>query len=78
LRQPLSRSDPIDTTAIAKRKTFPVAHLIDWRGMSGLRDIVARQYHRIEMELLRPVINDEFPPLIEAMEAELQTSITKP
>lgn len=51
---------------------------IDWRGLSGLRDIVAHQYHRIEMEMLWPVVKEEFPALIEAVEAELQRNTTRP
>lgn len=51
---------------------------IDWRGLSGLRDIIAHQYHRIEMELLWPVVKEEFPSLVEAMETELHCNIVKP
>jgi uncharacterized protein with HEPN domain len=51
---------------------------IDWPGLAGLRDIVAHQYHRIEMEMLWPVIKDEFPALVQVAEAELRCYILKP
>lgn len=44
---------------------------VDWRGMSGLRDVVAHQYHRLDTERLWPVIKDEFPDLISAVQSEL-------
>jgi len=43
---------------------------VDWRGMVGLRDVVAHQYHRIDMDLLWPVITIEMPALVEALEEE--------
>lgn len=45
---------------------------IEWRGLAGLRDIVSHQYHRIEMEMLWPVIKEELPTLVEIVEVELQ------
>ena len=47
---------------------------IDWRGMSGLRDIVAHQYHRLDMSMMWPVARQELPALVQAMEAELNGS----
>jgi uncharacterized protein with HEPN domain len=44
---------------------------VDWRGLSGLRDIVAHHYHRLDLQRLRPVLVDEFPELIAAVQAEL-------
>lgn len=44
---------------------------VDWRGMSGLRDVVAHQYHQLDTERLWPVIKDEFPNLISAVQSEL-------
>ena len=43
---------------------------IDWRGLSGLRDIVAHQYFRIDMDQVWLVITDELPDLIAAIHAE--------
>lgn len=43
---------------------------VDWRGMVGLRDVVTHQYHRIDMNLLWPVIDEELPALVEALEEE--------
>ena len=44
---------------------------VDWRGMSGLRDIVAHQYHQLDVERLWPVVKDELPDLVAAMQSEL-------
>jgi uncharacterized protein with HEPN domain len=54
------------------------AAAFDWRGMSGLRDIVAHQYHRLDTARLWPVITEEFPELIAAVEAELGIPDPKP
>ena len=41
---------------------------IGWRGLTGLRDIVAHQYFRIDMERLWPVVSEEIPNMITALE----------
>ena len=46
---------------------------VDWRGMAGLRDIVAHQYFRIDMDRLWPVLTDEMPALVAAVRAEILT-----
>jgi uncharacterized protein with HEPN domain len=51
---------------------------IDWRGLSGLRDVVAHQYHRLDMEMLGLVVSEELPALIEASESELNCTVIKP
>jgi uncharacterized protein with HEPN domain len=51
---------------------------VDWRGLSGLRDIVAHHYHRLDLQRLRPVLVDEFPELIAAVRAELGTTPEPP
>lgn len=47
---------------------------IDWKGTAGLRDIVAHQYFRIDMERLLPVLREEFPILSEAVEREAEAA----
>lgn len=37
---------------------------IGWKGLAGLRDIVAHQYFRIDMERLWPVVSEEIPSVI--------------
>ncbi|HEX2136688.1 MAG TPA: HepT-like ribonuclease domain-containing protein, partial [Microvirga sp.] len=51
---------------------------VDWRGLAGLRDIVAHPYYRLDMQRLRPVLTDEFPNLVAAIAAELGDVPTPP
>jgi uncharacterized protein with HEPN domain len=44
---------------------------VDWRGFAGLRDVVTHGYFGLEQERLWPVISDEVPSLIVAVEQEL-------
>lgn len=41
---------------------------IGWRGLAGLRDIVAHQYFRIDMKRLWPVVSEEIPSVIPILE----------
>lgn len=43
---------------------------IDWRGLAGLRDIIAHQYFRLDMEFLAPVLHRELPDLLVVVESE--------
>jgi uncharacterized protein with HEPN domain len=36
---------------------------IDWKGLAGLRDIIAHNYEGIDIPRVRSVIIDEIPPL---------------
>lgn len=45
---------------------------VDWRGFAGLRDVVAHSYFGLDQERLWPVIRDEVPNLITAIEQELR------
>ena len=44
---------------------------IDWRGFAGLRDIVTHAYFGLDQARLWPIIRDEYPPLLIAIEQEL-------
>jgi uncharacterized protein with HEPN domain len=44
---------------------------VDWRGFAGLRDMIARQYFRIDTSRLLPIIRTEVPRLLAAVEQEL-------
>lgn len=46
---------------------------VDWKGFAGLRDLVAHQYFGIDTNRLLPIIRDELPGLLAAVEAELQS-----
>jgi uncharacterized protein with HEPN domain len=44
---------------------------IDWRGFAGLRDVVAHGYFSLRQDMLQPILRDEVPRLLAAVEAEL-------
>ena len=44
---------------------------VDWRGFAGLRDVVAHGYFGLDQQKLWPVIHDEVPALLAAIELEL-------
>jgi uncharacterized protein with HEPN domain len=45
---------------------------VDWRGFSGLRDVVTHGYFGLDQERLWPVVRDEVPHLLAAIEQELE------
>jgi uncharacterized protein with HEPN domain len=45
---------------------------VDWRGFSGLRDVVAHQYFGIDTRRLLPIIRLEIPRLLAAIDIELR------
>ena len=45
---------------------------VDWKGFAGLRDLVAHQYFGIDASRLLPIIRDEVPGLLAAVESEVQ------
>jgi uncharacterized protein with HEPN domain len=45
---------------------------VDWRGFAGLRDVVAHGYFGLRQDLLWPIVREEMPRLLEAVEAELK------
>lgn len=45
---------------------------VDWRGFAGLRDVVAHGYFGLRQDLLWPVVRDEVPRLLDAVEVELK------
>ena len=45
---------------------------VDWKGFAGLRDMMAHQYFGIDTRMLLPIIRDEIPALLRAVESELQ------
>ena len=44
---------------------------IDWRGFAGLRDVVTHAYFGLDLPRLQPVVAEEIPALLAAVEAEL-------
>ena len=44
---------------------------VDWRGWTGLRDVVSHQYFSLELSRLRPTVVEELPLLLEAVTREL-------
>ena len=44
---------------------------VDWRGFAGLRDVVAHGYFGLEQARLWPVVRDEVPLLLAAVERVL-------
>jgi uncharacterized protein with HEPN domain len=44
---------------------------VDWCGFAGLRDVVAHGYFGLRQDLLWPIVRDEVPQLLEAIEAEI-------
>lgn len=47
---------------------------VDWRGFAGLRDVVSHGYFGLRQDLLWPIVREEVPRLLEAVEAELKTA----
>jgi uncharacterized protein with HEPN domain len=45
---------------------------VDWKGFAGLRDMVAHQYFEIDMSRLLPIIRNELPGLLAAVESEIR------
>jgi uncharacterized protein with HEPN domain len=45
---------------------------VDWKGFAGLRDMMAHQYFGIDTRMLLPIVRDEIPSLLRAIESELQ------
>ncbi|HET8996399.1 MAG TPA: HepT-like ribonuclease domain-containing protein [Acetobacteraceae bacterium] len=45
---------------------------VDWKGFAGLRDLMAHRYFGIETSSLLPIIRNEIPALLAAVEAELR------
>ena len=45
---------------------------VDWKGFAGLRDMMAHQYFGIDTRMLLPIVRDEIPTLLRAVESELQ------
>ncbi len=45
---------------------------VDWKGLAGLRDLVAHQYFAIDTRRLLPIIRSEIPKLLTAVETELR------
>ena len=54
----------------AVRQRYPE---VDWKGFAGLRDLVAHQYFGIDTTRLLPIIRDEMPGLLAAIESEVRT-----
>ena len=43
---------------------------VDWRGLAKLRDVVVHRYPKIDLALLWPVLKEEFPVLLAAIQEE--------
>ncbi len=50
---------------------------IDWRGFAGLRDVVSHGYFGLDQERLWPIVRDEVPGLLAAVEQELGNTTTE-
>ena len=48
---------------------------VDWRGFAGLRDMMAHQYFVIDTRRLLPIISDDIPPLLAAINIELRNEL---
>jgi uncharacterized protein with HEPN domain len=44
---------------------------IEWGGLAGLRDVIAHQYYRLDLEQVWGTIRDDLPALRGAVEEEL-------
>ena len=44
---------------------------IDWKGFAGLRDLITHQYFGVDTKRLLPIIQNEVPALLIAVEEEL-------
>ncbi len=44
---------------------------IDWKGFAGLRDLITHQYFGLDTKRLLPIIQNEIPALLTAVEGEL-------
>lgn len=51
---------------------------IDWKGFAGLRDLVAHQYFGLDTKRLLPIIQNEIPGLLIAVEMELRLQDSSP
>ena len=45
---------------------------VDWKGFAGLRDMVTHQYFEVDMSRLLPIIRNELPGLLAAVESEVR------
>ena len=45
---------------------------VDWKGFAGLRDMMAHQYFGIDTRMLLPIVRNEIPALLRAVESELK------
>lgn len=51
---------------------------IDWKGFAGLRDLVTHQYFGLDTRRLLPIIQNEIPALLIAVEMELRLEDSSP
>jgi len=45
---------------------------IDWDGMAGMRDILAHQYDRVNIQVVWDVVQTDLPPLLALLQAVLK------
>jgi uncharacterized protein with HEPN domain len=45
---------------------------LDWRGIAGLRDVMAHEYYGLENETLWDIVQREVPPLVEQIKRILR------
>ena len=45
---------------------------IDWDGMAGMRDILAHQYDRVNIQVVWDVVQTDLPPLLDSLQALLE------
>lgn len=44
---------------------------VDWRSLKGMREILAHDYEDVDTTIVREVVEERLPPLIEAVERAL-------
>ena len=49
---------------ITEKKFLPLYPEVDWKGVMGIRDIIAHHYFELDAEIVFHVVKNEFPILL--------------
>ena len=52
---------------LTDKQLLPTYPSIDWKGMMGLRDIIAHRYFQVDADAVFSIIKEDIPPLLEAI-----------